>query len=67
LRTHGYYSIKLSINDEKSVRTIGTSDYGFDLLKILDLIGWDFNRHRTSAIFYLRLSNDISITGAIWL
>jgi hypothetical protein len=26
-------TIKLSIDDEQSVRLIGTSDYGFDLLK----------------------------------
>jgi hypothetical protein len=28
--------IKLSIDDKKTVHIIGTSDYGFDLLKILD-------------------------------
>jgi hypothetical protein len=50
----------LAIDNKQSVRIAGTSDCCFNLLKILDLIGWNFNRHRASEIFYLRLSDEYS-------
>src|SRR5439155_25693842 len=35
----------LSIDNDQSVRIFGTSDYGFDLLNILDLIRLNFDCH----------------------
>jgi hypothetical protein len=47
----GQGRINLSIDDKQSVRIIGTGDYGFDLLKILDLVGRNFLAIIASSIF----------------
>jgi hypothetical protein len=41
LRSYSQARIKLSIDDEKMVRIVGTRDHDVQLLKILDLCNFD--------------------------